>query len=848
VLVRKRKHGLGLLDEAVAALSHDAPEELKRAAPKVVQQQANLERAEGFGATAAGQAIAERWLPTLIESIEGALAARTRSQLYVELFEVLRGLPSEVLALSILQTALDTIAQNETKVRSAALSIADAIAGECWMRDLIKERPDLAEREQEAIELGKKFRRERFSSKRKQQMTLASVKRAGYSAPQWDVERRAQAGMWAINQLLGSLSDVFDTAVSTEKGGPERLLVLTDNARDYARDVLSELIRRNPVWLPQTEPPLCWTDLDKGGPSDKRLSLIQRVISRHSKRNDAAVREAIRDGTMQSTLGALNVLQNTAWTINRPVLEVLNRCAESEIGVPGGPPLADFEVPILPAGAWHSMDDDARQQWLRKIEEVEKKNRKRRSKRVLLDQDRETANTLVKYPRFWTPMHLDWRGRVYSVPHFSYPREDYVRGLFLFADGEPIGEEGRYWLKVHLANCADSEALRCKGISKRPFIERVAWVEKHRSEIESIAATPLTALRWTKAGEPFQFLAACFELVKALAEGPTYVSHLPISFDGSCSGLQHLSAMMKDRATAELANLTDNPLPQDLYQTVAESVCQRVENDVENIEDAHLRQMWLEYGIDRKVVKRNVMTYSYGSNVEGMVNQLVEDLMDRLPPENPFGDKGRAASWYLARHTYAAIKATVPLPADAMRYLKKLARALAKENKPVRWTTPVGFPFVNQYSKPDIKRIKTKLWLHDQGTRVNKQHIIKTTIDELPGLDEHEAQKGAAPNFVHACDAAHLMLTVNAAAAEGITSIATVHDSFGCLPSQAERFRHIIRKQFVRMYEEHDVLAEVLEWARKDLSEPNTTRLPPGPPQKGSLNINEVLKAEFAFA
>jgi DNA-directed RNA polymerase len=604
------------------------------------------------------------------------------------------------------------------------------------------------------------------------------------------------------------------------------------------------LIRRNPVWLPQTEPPLDWTDLDKGGPSDKRLSLIRRVISRHSKSNDAAVSEAIRAGTMQSTLNALNALQNTAWTINRPVLEVLNRCAESEIGIPGGPPQTDFEVPILSAGAWQSMDDDARQQWRRKIEEVEEKNRKRRSKRILLDQDLATADTLVAHPRFWTPMYLDWRGRVYSVPHFSYPREDYVRGLFLFADGAPIGEEGLYWLKAHVANCGDGCGDGSK-ISKRPFAERVAWADKRLSEIERIVTSPLKELVWTKADKPFQFLAACFELVKARAEGPTYVSHLPISFDGSCSGLQHLSAMMKDRATAELVNLTDNPLPQDLYQTVAESVRQRVKNDVENIEDAHLRQMWLEYGIDRKVVKRNVMTYSYGSNVEGMVDQLVEDLMDRLPPENPFGDKGRAASWYLAQHTYTAIKATVPLPADAMRYLKKLARVLAKENKPVRWTTPAGFPFVNQYSEPDTKRLR--LWLHDQGTKV-KRHIIKTTIDELPELDEHEAQKGAAPNFVHACDAAHLMLTVNAAVAEGITSIATVHDSFGCLPPQAERFRQIIREQFVRMYEEHDVLLEVLEWARRDLGEPNTKRLPPAPPQKGSLDIKAVLKAEFAFA
>jgi DNA-directed RNA polymerase len=57
-------------------------------------------------------------------------------------------------------------------------------------------------------------------------------------------------------------------------------------------------------------------------------------------------------------------------------------------------------------------------------------------------------------------------------------------------------------------------------------------------------------------------------------------------------------------------------------------------------------------------------------------------------------------------------------------------------------------------------------------------------------------------------------LLVNAAVAEGITSIATVHDIFGCLPAQAERFRRIIREQFVKMYAENDVLAHVLECAR----------------------------------
>jgi DNA-directed RNA polymerase, mitochondrial len=92
------------------------------------------------------------------------------------------------------------------------------------------------------------------------------------------------------------------------------------------------------------------------------------------------------------------------------------------------------------------------------------------------------------------------------------------------------------------------------------------------------------------------------------------------------------------------------------------------------------------------------------------------------------------------------------------------------------------------------------------------------------------------------------MLTVNDAVAEGITSIATVHDSFGCLASRAERFRNIIREQFVRVYQEHDVLEEVFKQARADLGGRAHKRMPSGTPEKGSLKIERVLDAEYAFA
>jgi hypothetical protein len=60
---------------------------------------------------------------------------------------------------------------------------------------------------------------------------------------------------------------------------------------------------------------------------------------------------------------------------------------------------------------------------------------------------------------------------------------------------------------------------------------------------------------------------------------------------------------------------------------------------------------------------------------------------------------------------------------------------------------------------------------------------------------------------------------------EDIKSIATVHDSFGCLASRAERFREIILGQFVKLCQDHDVLQEILDCAREDMEDPKG--LPP---------------------
>jgi DNA-directed RNA polymerase, mitochondrial len=375
-------------------------------------------------------------------------------------------------------------------------------------------------------------------------------------------------------------------------------------------------------------------------------------------------------------------------------------------------------------------------------------------------------------------------------------------------------------------------------------------VDENIEKIKGSAASPLGQRWWTEADKPFQFLAACFELISALEQGPTFVSRLPVSFNGSCSGLQHLSAMTRDEKTAPLVNLTPQKVPRDIYQAVAKRVKECVDRNVEVYEDGHLAQMWLNYGIDRKVVKRNVMAYFFSSKEHGMAKQQRDDLMQELAEKvecgklkkHPFEGESDAAAKYIADQVYLTTKNSVKRPAVAMEFLQRISTAMSEAGLYPQWKTPAGFPWTNRYYKPKTDQIR--LYLDSSGMSFR---ILLATGEE-PEIDKKKAKRGIAANFVHACDAAHLMLTVNAAVAEGVTSIATVHDCFGCLPSRAERFRQIIREEFVRMYEKNDILAQVLEQARKDLTEPNTKRMPSAPPSRGSLDIENVLDAEYAFA
>jgi DNA-directed RNA polymerase len=661
----------------------------------------------------------------------------------------------------------------------------------------------------------------------------------------WSKENTIYAGNWLLCGALSACPDVFTT-------DDYHFPTITEGGLDIALAAVDYAVANNPMFLPMTSPPEPWTDHHKGGYPDMRHSPKSVLVRTRLKETVGAVRAAIRSGQMAPVLNAVNATQSVAWRINEPVLDVLRECIARHIAVPSLPPLSDLPKPVKP-DTWENMSDEEQRHWKSRAVSVRTRNRGLVGERVLLNEDTSTARLLVGRP-FWTPCNLDWRGRVYPLPHFNFQRDDRVRALFLFDTGASIGAEGIEALKVQVANTGDFGK-----ISKRPIQERIEWTNTHLDEILAMAAHPTgTAHRWwIDADKPFLFLAACMELRNALDIGPSFITRLPCSYDGSCSGLQHLCAMTRAEEGA-LVNLTSSPLPQDVYETVAQQVRARI-----GAEDNKFSRLCMSFGIDRKLVKRNVMTYSYSSKKFGMSQQHLEDLMRPLAFQvldgsldvHPFASDedvktlkdgrvvkvadGVAASKYLAAHVYEAIEQTVTKPALAMAFLQKCARALAHEGKPLEWTTPTGLPWSNRYHVAQIKKLT--LYLHDVPVQVN------LAVGDEKQIDKDKSANSVAPNFVHALDAAHLALTVNACFSEDITQVATVHDSFGCLAPHAARFNQIIREQFVAMYENNDVLAQVLESASAALTVHNRERLPE-PVEYGSLNLKGVLDAQYAFA
>ena len=598
--------------------------------------------------------------------------------------------------------------------------------------------------------------------------------------PRQNRETRFRVGAWGTS-LLVELPTFTLTA--------DDVLLLTESVHGLMDDVLERAVRGNPFLTPLTEPPQPWTGVRKGGLPAGHWASVP-LIREHNRSIEEAARKAIGTGRMQPVLDAINTLQSVPFTINLPVLDFLFQAAP-----PASDDLSELKV------------------W---------------------EMDKSTAAMLTRNDRFWIPLNIDFRGRLYGIPHFNFTRADHIRGLFLFADGEPIGEDGLRWLKAHVAARADGNSWsHIKKPSNLDFDGRIAWTEHNLELLRKIGNVVLSrgdpaTIAWALPKDKYQFLAACCELAQALNIGPEFITRLPLTFDATCSGLQHLCGMT--RATEGLyVNLIPGEEPDDFYRRVAHRVWMRASDDV--------KALMHDDPFDRTIVKQPTMSYFYGSRAGGFTKDkkgrwqsygMTKQIIAVLKERKRNSTKGAKE---LAHAIHSAIEGMVPRAKAVRDFLEQLAKLCADNGKPLRWPTAPGLSVISEYHPADAKDIETRL----NGRR----KTTKLVVGDKEGIKRKKAVNSVTANFVHSVDAAHLQLIALAAAKAGI-SMVSVHDCFGCLAPRAGAFIDIILQQFVRLHEQHNLLNEARESARRDL--PKGTVLPPLP-EIGSLEIRNVPKS-----
>jgi len=216
---------------------------------------------------------------------------------------------------------------------------------------------------------------------------------------------------------------------------------------------------------------------------------------------------------------------------------------------------------------------------------------------------------------------LDYRGRVYPVPQTCNPQSDDAgRALLEFARGKPLGKTGAYWLAVHLANLC--------GKDKKSFDERISWVNAHTEELLTFAREPHPSHPfWTDQNidKPWSLLAACKEWEQYTSTGPSFESRLAIIMDGTCNGLQHLSAMARDAEGGRATNVSPTQTPSDIYENVKEEVVDKIQSAASSGDEA--ARLWLGK-VTRKLVKRPTMTTPYAVELDGIREQIWNRLKE----------------------------------------------------------------------------------------------------------------------------------------------------------------------------------------------------------------------------
>ena len=679
---------------------------------------------------------------------------------------------------------------------------------------------------------------------RKRQTIIAASNR--YAAPwaSWSKSERLHVGTALINIFVATTG--FAEIVKKTEGKNRTVYRMqpTQAVVDFIEQNKDAVEMLNPILLPMVVEPTDWTSPTSGGyltHYTPQLPFIKAKTNTQGRNYLEDLHSCTEE--MRDVYDAINTIQRTPWRVNSFVLDTFKQVNELGLPLAGLPDCEDIPLPpspLHPDRDTKTLNDHEKElfkSFKKKASAVYSANVALVSKRLMNAKVFSIANQFSEYEAIWFVHTADFRGRAYPAAMYLNPQGNGIaKGMLEFADGKPLGENyAAFELAVHGANCF--------GYDKVSLESRVDWVTENTDRILKVASDPMGDLWWAKeADEPWCFLAFCKEWEGFQHHGLDHVSHIPIAKDGSCSGLQHFSAALRDPIGGNAVNLLPTDKPQDIYQCVLDLAITKIQTDVGG-ENDKFAQAVLRYGLTRGATKRCTMCFVYGAKQHSYVRFVLEYLNDtdaKRRQEDPnyissINGFEFDASVYLAKKISESIDETVIAAKDGMNWLRQCARTLATENLPISWTTLDGFPVLQSYPDTRRKMVKTKLG--------DKMVFLSLREEKNGRMDRAKQANGISPNWVHSNDGCHLRMTVNLAAYHGVTHFAMIHDSFGCHASDIPMLEACLREAFLDLYVNHDPLAQFHSDAQK-----LTSTALPIPPAKGTLDLSLVKKSEFFFA
>ena len=603
----------------------------------------------------------------------------------------------------------------------------------------------------------------------------------------WNTQLKVKAGTWFLDCFCES-SGWFEK-LNIRIGKKTELYLKTTPEFDKHK---SEIIRITELFSPISWPmliePRDWSHLHDGGYYLNDITKCHEMVRR-------GVPLPIQG---EKTYQFLNLIQKVKYCLNDFTVEVAEELEEREITVGKFRPVLHHPEPPKPFDI--DTNKEARKEWKKTAAIAKNKNANewRTSCRT-----RMTMNCVREFKGkdYYIPWSFDYRGRAYPIPSFLTPQDtDFGKSLIRFSDEAPITEEGKKWLAFQVATTV--------GLDKATLDERLIWPKliENKARIIRVATDPINNIGdWETADEPWQFLAACEEYYAVVIAETRTTTGLPVATDATCSGLQILAGLARDKSTASLVNVIPSEKPQDAYQVIADK-------SLNNIPE-RLRPYW-----DRKKTKRCVMTIPY--NAKPFSNrQYIRDAFHDIDI-----DVENEELTQIVHAVRSAMEEVVPGPMKVMRWIEtEVANAIKRGTDQLIWVTPSGFRVTQRLMKMKTKILELKL-LGRVQVRI---------ADGEKGVDLQHHKNATAPNLIHSLDASLLHIC----ATQFHAPISLIHDSVLCRATDMNLLSHLVRDTYMHLFAEHDFLTDFAQAIGAESE----------PPIIGDLQPSSVIESLYFF-